>query len=427
MFCKMGKKIKVVWICHFSDLKIRAKLKYSFFSFLGVLMFLLKKPYRNRDFSIWITNAIKEFEKKEDIDLTIIFPHYGVIRGMQEFNLGHINYCCYKQEEDRVIPFLKYHFCKGYHPTYAGSRFLVRKKIEEIKPDIVHVIGAENPCYGLAALDIPQNIPIILSLQTLLCGSDFEKNYPIEKKQLEYKKNVEQKLILRSDFIGTRVGLYREIIVKEIKPDAVFLDITLAVGEDVCVDVCDNKKYDFVYFAANISKAADDAIEAFAIALSKHPNITLNISGAYSQEYKSLLSKRIAELNISKSVFFTGPQATHGDVLNQIKKSKFAILPLKVDMLSGTIREAMACGLPVVTTITPYTPGLNNNRQCVLLSEKGDYQTMANNMLLLLNDERKAEELRDNALLTIQEKYSNKAFMEEWHNAYCEIYSRINR
>jgi len=147
----------------------------------------------------------------------------------------------------------------------------------------------------------------------------------------------------------------------------------------------------------------------------------LNISGNYTQEYKSMIDCRIQELGIADNVIFTGPKSTHEEVLLQIKKSRFALIPLKIDLISGTIREAMACGLPVVTTITPATPLLNKNRLSVLLSEKGDFSAMANNMLQLIENEEYATQISDNAIMTLQELFSNESIMRNWHIAYFEI------
>ena len=102
---------------------------------------------------------------------------------------------------------------------------------------------------------------------------------------------------------------------------------------------------------------------------------------------------------ITKNVIFCGPLPTHDDVIKQIRKSRFAILPLKIDLISGTIREAMANGLPVVTTITPATPKLNETRESVLLSEKGDFKAMAENMLWLINDNEVAIKLKKNSFV----------------------------
>ena len=194
----------------------------------------------------------------------------------------------------------------------------------------------------------------------------------------------------------------------------------LALGVDINVEPS-KKEYDFVYFANNINKAADDAIEAFALAYNVKSSLTLNISGSYDDSFRLNLEKRIKELGMEKNVFITGSKQTHDEVIEQIKKSRFAVLPLKVDLISSTVREAMACGLPIVTTITPSTPELNKRRESVLLSEKGDFQAMADNMIRLVEDDTYAAQIRENALQTVREKYINVAFMQMWRKAYYEI------
>ena len=419
-------KIKVVWICHFSDNKTRDHITFSQLYYKWMLQKLFRKDFNKWvDKAIWITNAIVEFEKFNDIDLTIIFPHIAIKGKKQKFSINGINYVCFRSQDDNFISYLKRKLFNYKEREYLYNRKIIKEIVKEISPDIVHVIGAENPYYSISALDIDNHIPSIVSLQTLMSDPDFIKNYPISKEEYEYRSYIESEIIKKCNYIASSVALFKEIILSSIKKNAIFLNMNLALGQDV--DLTPVKKvFDFVYFAANISKAADYAIESFALVVAKEKNITLNISGAFTSEYKSVLDNRINELGIKDNVVFTGAQPTHDDVLYQIKKSKYAVLPLKVDQISGTIREAMACGLPVVTTITPATPFLNEKRESVLLSKKGDFQSMADNMLLLLKDNVKAKELSKNAILTVKEMFSNESIMNRWHQAYYAIMENVN-
>lgn len=412
-----NKKLKVVWICHFSDSKVRAHISFSRFYY----KYLKDKTIINRDKAVWISNAINEFEKYDDIDLTIIFPHPAIKGHLQEFSINGINYKCYRSEDDNVLSNIFNKLFKlDNKRLYFINRALIKQLVNQISPDIVHVIGAENPYYSLSALDVPHTIPLIVSLQTLMSEPTFRKKYPIDNEHYIYRSKLETNVIKRSDYLASRIKTLKEEIRNNIKPDAVFLHLSLAVGQELDFTPI-NKEFDFVYFAADISKAADYAIEAFAIVASKRGDITLNISGSYSSEIRTKLDERINDLGLSNQIFFTGPQPTHQDVLKQIKKSKYALLPLKVDLISSTIREAMACGLPVITTRTAATPDLNINRQSVLLSDEGDYYSMSENMERVLDDEEFAFHLRDNAFLTITEQYSNDAFMRKWRKAYYQV------
>lgn len=423
----MEKKIKVVWICHLSNDLIRSHLAFSNIYYLNILSSLIHKPItRWSDFAIWNTNAIREFEQFKDIDLTVIFPYAGIKGRKQKFKVNGVHYIAFRSEDDHLIPFVKERFLELPETNYKKNRALILSLIQEIQPDIVHIIGAENPYYSAAALDVPNYIPSIISLQTLMSSPDYFMSYPISCNKYKERTKIEQQIIKKCNYVASRVEKFKRYIWDNIDPEAVFLQMPLALGQNIIKREV-KKEYDFVYFAANIDKACDYAIEAFALACEVHPNLTLNVSGSYSTDYKSKLDYRLKELGLQNQVYFTGLQATHEDVLTQINKSKYALLPLKVDLISGTIREAMACGLPVVSTITPSTPKLNEVRESILLSENGDFQAMADNMLRLINDEQYAARIRDNAVLTMRERYSNERFMQMWRKAYYEILDNFKK
>ncbi len=417
----MEKRIKVVWICHFSNDQIKKNLLFSPLYFRKLFAKINNSQVnRWKDFAVWNTNAIRQFENFEDIDLTVVFPYGGIKGKKQCFDINGVHYVAFRSEDDRFVPVLWDMVIKPKKKEFRSNRKIISSIISENQPDIVHVIGAENPYYSIAALDIPSSIPSVVSLQTLMSSPGFLKNFPIRKESYDYTSAMEQQILNKCNYIGSIESSFKEIICKSINPNAVFLKMPLAVGVDVD-NTQSEKEFDFVYFAANISKACDWAIEAFSIACRKRPELKLNVSGYYSEGYKSQLDARINELGISHQVIFTGAKSSHSEVLKQIKKSRFAILPLKVDLISGTIREAMACGLPVVSTITPGTPELNEKRESILLSEKGDFDNMAAQMLRLADNADFASTIQNNAILTVKEKYSNEGFMQLWHKAYYEI------
>ncbi len=414
------KGLKIVWLCEISNQQIHSCISFNNWRLKNILKNIVGRPVTKvRERAIWNTNAIREFEKFKDINLTVIFHYAGIKNDFQRFTINGINYICYRSEDDYLSTSILKLLGKQ-EKNYFKGRKIVRSLINEIKPDVVHVIGAENPNYSICALDVPKEIPCVVSLQTLMSMPDFKNNFPISEESYQYRSSVEQEVLKRSDYIASRMKGYNTFIKEHIKTDAIFLQMPLAVGVDVNIEPS-KKEYDFVYFANNINKAADDAIEAFALAYNVKSSLTINISGSYDYSFRLNLEKRIKELGMEKNVFITGSKQTHDEVIEQIKKSRFAVLPLKVDLISSTVREAMACGLPVVTTITPATPNLNKELECVLLSEKGDYQAMADNMLRLVDDEAFASEIRKNAILTVQEKYSNEKFMNMWRKGYYEI------
>lgn len=410
-------KIKVVWICHLSNPMIRQNLKFCKWTPVAICKRLFGRS-GYYDFAAWNTNGIREFEKFSDVELHIVAPHYGIC-GVQEFEKSGIYYHFFHTEDDSIFSYFERIVLHKEKKSYKENTKIILSLVDKIKPDLVHIIGAENPYYSESALSIPKSIPMITTLQTLMIDPQFQKNYPISDEAYRYRSSVEKAVIKRSDYIGSKVEHFRAIIEKEIG-EVNFLDINLAVGEDVHIEDCE-KKYDFVYFAANISKAIDYALEAFAIAKRRHNDITLHVIGGYDSGLMNDIKRQMKRLGLGDGIDFTGKLPTYEDVIAEIKKARFALLPLKIDLISGTIRESMANGLPVVSTITPATPRLNDKRNCVLLSEKGDFEAMANNICRLLEEPDLVEELRKNSVVTLSEEYDNKRAMEAWRQSYCRI------
>ncbi|MBQ3190976.1 MAG: glycosyltransferase family 4 protein [Bacteroides sp] len=423
----MEDKIKVVWICGFSNLKIRDHLQFEKYTLNILLRKLFKKNCNVSDYGVWNTNAIKEFENFNDIELHVISRHKFLSKKVQAFKLNNIYYHFYKPEDESICAGIRKKIQRNkYYSSYDKNSRIINEIINQINPDIVHLIGAENPQYSSSVLQLDKKYPLLVSLQTLMADPEFYNNYPISKEIYDYRCRIEASVLKKATYICTIGKKFQDIILNEISSEAKFLKIKLAVGEEI--NKCNNqtnKSFDFVYFALNINKAADYAIESFAIAHQRHNGITLNIVGEYDLSYKEKLDKRIKELGIENNVFFSGKLPLHEDVLMQIQKSKVALLPLKIDIISGTIREAMANGIPVVTTITPGTPLLNKDRKSVLLSPIGDHNAMANNMIRVLKDEILAKELIQNSFITVSERYDNKKAMSDWFRAYRAIFYNI--
>lgn len=419
--------MKVIWICHFSNPQIRENLHLSV-NYLEVFArkLLGKPPRKWEDYAAWISNGIKEFEKFEDIELHVISPHYGMAKRIESFQIDRIHYHFFKPDDDFVFYKAINNLTINLQSEYRGNRKIIKMFIESIKPDIIHMYGAENPYYSITALDIDiKKYPFLLSLQTLMSDPEFKDNYRIKRKNYFFRSGIEKKIIKRVKYIGSTIHKFKIIVWSDINSKAIFLNTILAVEQKIERNNCE-KKYDFVFFSASITKNADIAVEAFALVCNKYPKIKLNIIGGMPEPFTSNLKFRIHELGIEKNVFFSGKFSEHKDVLEQIQFSKYALLPLKIDIVSGTIREAIYAGLPVVTTVTAGTPLLNKKRESVLISEQNDIIGMADNMIRLIESPDLCKKLTQNALITANEFYSNNKSTVELINAYKAIINHHN-
>lgn len=423
MCCKkMAEKerIKVVWLCQFSNPEVREHLKYRLPFIERIVRKLKHREFPPpADYCQWVTNAIREFEKFDDVELHVIAPVLKLSRREMRFALNGIHYYFYRDQSSSSLEFLRRIINAHYFCDYNKDRNYVKTLIREINPDIVHLFGAENLNNARCLLDVPQSIPTIVQLQTLLSSPDFKEGAGMTEDEFRERVKCEQTVIKAANYVGTGAKSFLPVIKNFIKQDVVALLMPLALAEMISISQ-EKKEYDFVYFARNINKAADWAIEAFAEACLLRSALTLHIIGFYSDDYKQILDERLQTLNISDKVVFEGELPTHEAVLNRIRKARVALLPLKVDLVSGTIREAMSNGIPVVSTITEGTPNLNKETETVLLSAKQDYAGMAVNMIKLLDDKPFATELATNAARLMQKKgdnYSRARASVEVYNA----------
>lgn len=403
----------------------RLPLKLDFFNRISLAKNHLPQTVDVPNFAVWNTNCINELKKYSDkIELHVIAPYRYLKPKSFTFIEDGIYYHFFRSDDDN--PF--YAFLRGlFHIScsYKRNRRIIKNIISKIEPDIVHCVGAENPYYSMSALDVPTDVPLLVQLQTLMSDPDFENKYPISHTSYVYRSEIENNIIQRADYIGFAGKHYIQIIKEKIKSDAVFVKTVLALAEPVNISEGE-KKYDFVYFSNDISKAVDLAIEAFILASQDYPNITLNIVGGYSQDYKDQLERRLLGAGVRDNVIISGRLPSHEDVLKQIRLSRFALLPLKIDIVSGTIREALANGLPVVTTITVGTPMLNEKRETVLLSEIGDHKALADNMCKLIENPTLCEEMRKNGGIYMNEKDSNELRVKRYVDIYFALYDNFH-
>lgn len=404
------KKIKVAFICHFSNQEIRSALPLSSNKFINIIKkFLGKKLLGYADFAPWITILINEFEKFDNIELHVISPHVGLKRQLFKFSSKGIQYYFFRPDFSFYKVYLSRLYSNHSSLGFLKNRKIVSGVVNHIKPDIINLFGSENPYYSITALDIDK-IPILVLLQAVLSTPFKEKyNFKVENNRLE----VEKKIFEKCNYFGTASRMYSDCVLA-LNPSAKIFDFWFPTPQPPKI-VTQLVLYDFVFFAKSVSriKGVEDTIDALYLVSKVQRNVKLNIVGSCENSYKLSLIKRINELGLENNIEFHEYFPEHKDMFVQVKKSKIAVLPNKLDVLSSTIREAMCLEIPVVTTRTTGTPYLNMNNQTVLLSEIGDIEVLANNMLRLLNEPKLRKQLVTNARILVEQVFDNAAIAKK--------------
>ena len=382
---KTGIIMKVAFINHFSNAEVREKLD------------LFSGQYR--DLGGWNNNIIAGLKGRDDIELYVITPHLGMRHATQKFVLDGVHYYFFRQELPNPWGQIEAHLWPQSKRNFPRNRKYVRRFLSEIQPDIVNLVGAENAYYSITALDV-KDTPLMLQLQTVYANPDRIKN---TGKVVQQRWDVEIQLFRKTPYMACTGRMYYDLI-KGYNPDAIVFPRMWPVSK--FPDVADvEKKYDFVYFARflNKNKGFDNAIEAMARFVQNKPKARFLAVGSKDSDWPQF-EKRIKELELENNLEIHGSFEQYTDLLSYVKQGKFALLPITMDVLSGTILEAMRMGMPVVTCRTSGTPSLNEKRETVLISDIGDIEGMYQNMIRLYESESLQVTLRNNAALYLKEK-----------------------
>jgi glycosyltransferase involved in cell wall biosynthesis len=132
------------------------------------------------------------------------------------------------------------------------------------------------------------------------------------------------------------------------------------------------------------------AIRAFAQARSAHPAARLTIAGSGPE--RASLEALAADLGVTPAVTFTG-RLDHGQLPALYRSADIVVNPALVDNAPVSLIEAMASGVPIVSTRVGGIPDMVADQVTALLVPPRDAQAMAAAILRLLGDAALAERL----------------------------------
>lgn len=403
-------QIKVAMICHLSTQELRDKLELDnrrLYAFARKLLRMPHKQTKYSDYAPWNANLIEQLEVRDDIELHVISAHDGLKKIQTSFKLRNTSYtfikCDYTTLFRRLIPSVE--LWKKLNVMTP----LVHRKVREINPDIVIMVGAEMAYVSSTILGLEKKYPICVLTQTIYNNPDRSKYSKIDKKNAA----VELEIFQRIRHIGVFSDMHENLLKQLTKSKIDIFRYNFPVAKLPVVSYSGTKQFDFVNFAMNISlqKGFHDSIKALAIVKDKYPDVKLNLVGQVIGERKKELEEMIEELGLKENISFTPSFEKQVDVFEHIQKARFAVLPCKLDNISGTMIQAMNYHLPIVVYKTPGTPSLNVHEQCALIASHSDVEDLARKMIALLDDENLGKEMIQNSV-----KYMDRYYNESRSN-----------
>jgi len=353
------KKLKVVWLCGFTNELVQQKIN----------------PRRRRgEIAPWINNLIQVFEHNQDIELHIITPHLHISK-YKQFSHNGIFYHVFNQG----IPLLGINWPPFFPMDLWTDYLLIKRKvrsiINRIKPDIIHLHGAENTFHTAAILQFHEKLPVFITIQGFINKSG------AKGKRIVRRQERERKIYQTFSHFGYRTETMGNTI-KEFNKNAVlhwhrYPIKPIEVGET-------EKIFDIVFFARlSKDKGIEDLLRAVSQLKQAKEDISLCVIGGGKSDYLKELSE---SLDIQENITWAGFLPTQKDVHLLASKARISVLPTYNDIISGTIVESLLLGLPVVAYDVGSIHEINKNEEVISLLPKGDVNGLTNAINQLLSN-----------------------------------------
>lgn len=147
-----------------------------------------------------------------------------------------------------------------------------------------------------------------------------------------------------------------------------------------------------ILVARNLERLYDNAsaIRAFALVRARHPTARLTVTGSGPE--RAALERQAQALGVAQAVTFTG-RIEHSEMPALYKTANIVLNPSLVDNAPISILEALASGVPVVSTDVGGVPFLVRHEVTALLVSPGNHAAMARACLRLLAEPGLAQNL----------------------------------
>lgn len=165
------------------------------------------------------------------------------------------------------------------------------------------------------------------------------------------------------------------------------------------------------------------AVRAFSIVRRTFPTAKLTLAGSGPE--RQALERLAAGFDIADAITFTG--RVDNEVMAALYHSADVMInPSLVDNMPISVLEALASGVPVVSTNVGGVPYLVEHEKTALLVPAQDPEAMANAILLLLNDPAKADQIRKAGFESVL-KYTWPHVRDRLFGVYKQVLTKSDR
>lgn len=291
-----------------------------------------------------------------------------------------------------------------YQPYELALSSKLVDMVKLYKIEVLHVHYAIPHAYaGYMAKQMLKDEGIDVPMVTTLHGTDITLvgNHPFYKPAVTFSIN-------KSDFVTSVSQSLKDDTLKlfnikneiQVIPNFIELDPIDQGTKTPCQrSVMANEEERIITHISNFRKVKriPDVIKIFHAIQNEIPSKLMMVGEGPEKEKAEQLCE---ELGISDKVIFFGNSNEIDKILCQ---TDLFLLPSKTESFGLVALEAMACGVPVISSNAGGLPEVNRDGFSGYLSEVGDVKGMAKNALKILKDNTQLVQFKKNALITAQQ------------------------
>jgi len=328
-------------------------------------------------------------------------PLYSSIPYFLGYTL-QIAYDLNKDPVDIIHTFNFSHYSSVIRKFCSGSKIVLRmscewltqldnKMIQKRLKNIDLIIGCSDFITNKIKLNYPSQAGLCFTVRN---GRDFNRFVP--PKSYNSKKNNDFKKILYVGRVSPEKGIH--VLIKA-------LNIVIRSYPNIEVKIVGPKSPAPKEFIVNLS---DDFI-------------VKKLQKYYSNDSYLSMLKKMTSKELKEKITFEGTKP-HNDLAAYYQNADIFVFPSVWNEPSGNPPiEAMAAGLPVISTTTGGTPEYVKNGETGILIRPGNSHELSDAILYLVKNEQKRIEMGVNARKRALEKFTFERLVKELNDCYQNI------
>lgn len=300
---------------------------------------------------------------------------------------------------------------------YAGDFRVIRRIVEQEQPDLVH--GQGTTFYAGAALAC--GVPAVITAHGVAFRELAYLRGASQRARGLWDAWYERRCIRRTRYLIAIAPYVAREFARWTRARVWFVPNAISERFFALPRVPEPRT---ILFAGVVSprKGAYELVQAVARVRRSLPDVRLRLAGDTRTypDYVSRIRRLVTEQGLEGNVQFLGP-LSESDILNEYARAAVLALSSWQETLPAAVAQAMAAGVPVVSTAVGGIPDVIRDGETGLLARPGDVAGLADALLRVLADAALAGALAEAARSYAEANFRSAVVAQRVLNVYADV------